>query len=588
MLVRYIAFAFTLLPFSFHDLTADDSGRQASQLNKHVDKLFQRWASPDSPGYAVGIIRDGRFVHKRGYGMANLDEGIPITPETVFHVMSLSKSFTTACAARAMDQGRFAPTDDVRTYLPELRDFGKTITIQHLLTCRSGLRDFWHGMILLGRDPNDAYSSADVFDLILRQKSLIFEPGERWGYSNTDWFLLSMIIERTAGRSLRKFADQQFFEPLGMQHTFFDDSPDVTRKHRALGYGHNGQSFIKLDWNNESVGPCGLNTTLDDMLIWDSYLHNRSLPEGKYLAEFLNHGELLGNKRCLSAFPDEKYRGLSRFWFTGGGMGFMAHFVRFPDQRLSIIAFGNNSTSKGWHESSRVLPRIADLYLANQVEDVDAERDGEQPEWDHDAAPIELSGQRLEQLSRSVGAYRLPWGDYIELVVSTDELCVHRICEPWVAGQLDPLVAVGENRFRSARGYREFELSFETEGDGATTASTDRPTVKLRFQNGDTQLWEPVQFTTHDNDDLQEYAGEYYCDELESVYRVSASDGKLFVQYNFGRKRPYRPTLGDSFIPAKEIFVIPVDFSRDRNGSVTGYKTGFDRSGDLIFTKRSP
>ena len=559
-------------------------------LSAKVDELFQRWDQPDSPGYAVGIIRDGEFVHKRGYGMANLDEGIAITSETVFDVMSVSKCFTSVCVALAMDQGLFSPDDDVRAYVPELRDFGSTITIRHLLTCHSGLRDYWHGMILLGRDVEDAYANQDVLDLILRQKTLIFMPGERWGYSNTDYFLLSLIVERVTGKSFREFATEHLFQPLGMKNTFFDDDPAMAIKHRAVSHGHNGKSFVRLGLNNGSVGPWRLKTTLDDMLRWDTFLRNKLLPGGKYLDAFLQEGSLLGNERCLSAFPDEDYKGLPRMWYTGGGMGFMAHYLRFPAQKqnLSIIAFGNHSTNLGWYEIERVLPEIVDLYLADEIAD-DPNSKTDEAAWSEGARPVELTKDRVQELASIVGSYRLPWGDFVELVMRDSQLCLHEISAPWISGHVEPLISLGENLFRSAKGYRDFELSFEPRDDSGqkTGNGRGRPAVRIKYKNGDEQRWEPVQFVTHTEEQLQEYVGEYYCADLESVYRVSTWDGKLFVQFNFGRKRLYRPTLGDSFIPVKERFIIPVEFSRDQTGSVTEFKTGFDRTGDLIFTKRS-
>lgn len=224
-----------------------------------------------------------------------------------------------------------------------------------------------------------------------------------------------MIVERTSGKPLREFAAEQLFEPLGMNNTLFDDTP--------------------------------------------------------------------------------------------------------------------NSTNVGWHAMERVLPRIADLCLADEMVLDDSEQGQGEPEWNDNAPPVEL---------------------------------------------------------RSARGYLEFGLRFAALAEAGETSSNsdDRPAVLVNYKNGDEQSWEPVQFVTHVEEELQDYVGEYYCDDLESVYRVSTNDGKLFVQFNFGRKRLYRPTLGDAFIPAKERFVIPIEFSRDQSGTVTKFKTGFDRTGDLIFKRR--
>ncbi len=554
---------------------ADDS----STLSTKVDALFRRWDRSDSAGFVVGVIRDGKFVHSRGYGMASLDEGTPITSRTVFRIMSAAKSFTSVCAAIAMDQGLFAPDDDVRKYVPELHKYDGTITVRHLITCHSGLRDFWHGIILLGRDAEDRYSSRDVLDLISRQKTLLFEPGERWGYSNSDFFLLALIIERTSGKTMRQFADDHLFKPLGMTDTFYDDSPGHTIKNRAVGHGHDGTVFYRLELNTDAVGPWQLRTTLNDMLRWDAFLARSPLPAGKYLEGFLEQGSLLGNENCLSAFPNKTHREFRRIWYTGGGMGFMAHYLRFPHQNLSIVAFANHTTTIGWMEMERVLPRVADLYVGTtSAETIDATA---QHQWS-DSGEKELSVAQRAELATRVGPYQLPRGDFVELVVDQDQnqLILNRISESWNPLP-EPLVVLGENRFRNAIGDRDFELSFESPDDSAREQA--RPTVLIRYVDGETERWKPVQFVEHEN--LQGFVGPYYCEDLDSVYNVTAADGKLYVQLNFGRRRLFRPTTDLSFIPVNERHVFPIQFSRARDGKVTGFTTGFDRSGVVKFTK---
>ncbi len=565
----------------------DDRSSELQELSRQVDRLFEPWDNKNSPGYVVGVMLDGKFVHQRGYGMANIDYDEPISAGSVFHIMSLSKSFVTACVARAMDQGHFAPDDHIRGYIPELHDFEVPVTIRHLLTCRSGLRDYWDGMVLLGREPTDNYSAEDVFDFIQRQKNLIFAPDERWGYSTSDWFLLAMAIERTTGKSLRDFADEQFFQPLGMHDTFFDDRPGAGLPHRADGHSHDGESYIHFRSNNNAVGSAGLKTTLNDMLIWDQFLHDSPLPKRPHLAAFLQDGSLFGNENCLSAFPHETHRGLRRIWYTGAGMGFMAHFVRFPDQHLSIVAFGNHSTNAGWYAMERVLPEIADLYLADEFDEATPPASTNPVAWTDEVHPFELTPEQIQRLKSMSGAYRLPWGDYAEVIMLDGTLAVRRLFEPWAKGRPEKLTALGPNRFRSHRDYLNYELRFEVEADLQAEKNLDeRPGVTIRYADGDEQHWTPIEFASPGEDVLKEYAGEYYCDDLESVYQLSAQAGKLFVRYNFGRKRPYRPTIDEQFVPEGERFVIPITFHRDENGHVTHFHAEFDRSGKVTFVKR--
>lgn len=590
MCIKPVRVAFVVLAYvlsSVAPLHAQDSDLRSAQ----VDEIFADWDRPGSPGYAVAVIRDGEFVHKRGYGMANLDEETPLGPQTVFCVMSLSKSFATVCAAIAMDRGHFSPDDDIRKYIPELRDFEPPITIRHLLTCHSGLRDFYHGMAILGRDMEDAYSSEDVFDLILRQKNLLFEPGEKWGYSNSDWFVFAEIIHRTTGQTLREFATERLFEPLGMTNTFFGDTPELPIRNRAVGHGHNGETFIRLESNSDSWNAAGgLLTTINDMLHWDAFLRrNDKLPAGEYLLAFLRDGSLLGNEQCLSAFPKERYRGLPRFWYTGGGMGFMAHFVRFPEYGLSIIAFGNNSTNRGWHDSVNAVQCIADVYLDDVIED-DEDSVLSTERWPKQPIVVDLMEERLHELSNFVGPYSRSDDDFVELALHDGKLHLDEIGDHWTFGVRKPLATITENRFRTSRGYNDFELSFGSKYEvptGAEHADQSRPLVHIAFENGKKQTWMPVHFASYKPSGLQSFAGEYYCDDLESVHRVTAFNGQLFVQYNFGRKRLHRPTTSDSFLPVAQQFCIPIKFARSARGEVVGFTMEFDRSGEVSFKKRT-
>lgn len=280
-------------------------------MPQDIDKLFAKWDRDDSPGMAVGVFLNGVAVHKRGYGMANLDEGIPISPASVFDTFSVAKSFTTACIARLLDEGNISLDDDIRQYLPELPEYSSPVLIRHLIQCRSGLRDYLNLMMLLGRDRDDVWTKNDALDVIARQKYTTFTPGEEHSYNNTDYFLLTVIVERATGQSIREYANEQLFAPLGMRQTFFDDDRTVPLKNRAVGYGrYEDGRFHRLLMNSSTVGPFGLKTTLDDLLNWNENFRRNKLPAGLCLSEFFEHGSLLDNENCLSSYPGQKYKGL--------------------------------------------------------------------------------------------------------------------------------------------------------------------------------------------------------------------------------------------------------------------------------------
>jgi CubicO group peptidase (beta-lactamase class C family) len=206
---RFIQVAFVALSACALANTARaQTAAPTDTITRVVDKLFDAWRTTDSPGCALGVSRNGRTVYERGYGMANLETGTPITPTSIFHVASVSKQFTAMAIMLLVRDGKLSVDDDIRKYLPEIRDYGTPITIRHLLTHTSGLRDQWELLSLArGRFEEDRITEADVMDIVPRQTALNFTPGAEYVYSNTGFTLLGVIVKRVSGKSLREFAD---------------------------------------------------------------------------------------------------------------------------------------------------------------------------------------------------------------------------------------------------------------------------------------------------------------------------------------------------------------------------------------------
>ena len=326
------------------------------------------------------------------------------------------------------------------------------------------------------------------------------------------------------------------------------------------------------------------------MFRWDECLRTqRGLPKGKFATEFLRDGSLLGNEQCLSAYPSQNYRGAKRIWYSGGGLGFVAHYVRFPDHDLSIVVLGNHDTDGSWPDSVESVKKLADLYIGDQLKPK-PEVVKRNHEWDKtvSAAPA-LSPERLSELETFAGSYCRSDNDFVELTLDRGQLQLAAITRHWQYGFRQTLQNINGNRFRSARGYDEFEISFNSKNkDDSDEKLTDpsRPTIRVQFEEGRDKVWTPVKLTSWTPKQLEALEGEYYCDELESVHRVTSTDGQLFVQYNFGRKRLHSPTTPDTFVPAAEQFCIPVRFLRDELGTAIAFSINFGRAGEVTFQKR--
>jgi CubicO group peptidase (beta-lactamase class C family) len=197
----------------------------AASLSDQLDELLKSWDRSDAPGIAVAVVRDGDVVYRRGFGLANLEHDVPIRPDSVFYLASVSKQFAAAATLIAAEEGKLSLDDSVRKYITELPDYAQPITIRHLINHTSGLRDYLWIMAWAGIPLENVYSEDELVTLIARQKRLNFAPGDDYSYSNSGYFLLSQAIKRATQRSLRQYAEDKIFKPLKMTHTHFHDDP---------------------------------------------------------------------------------------------------------------------------------------------------------------------------------------------------------------------------------------------------------------------------------------------------------------------------------------------------------------------------
>ena len=241
----------------------------AASVDSRIDKLFAQWDRSDSPGCALGVSQHGVIVYQRGYGMASLELGVRITPASVLPAASISKQFTAMSILLLAKRGQLSLDDEIQKYIREFGDHGSRITIRHLLTHTSGLRDAFLLQGLAppredGVDPNEAISK-----ILARTQGLNFAPGAEFQYNNGAYNLLGSIVKRVSGQPLRAFADANIFKPLGMTHTHFHDDPSMVVPNRVSGYHQDGSGWHVAAENGGLVGNAGLQTTVGDLLLWE-------------------------------------------------------------------------------------------------------------------------------------------------------------------------------------------------------------------------------------------------------------------------------------------------------------------------------
>lgn len=331
-----------------------------------IDAIFAQWDQPDSPGAALAVIRNGKIIYSRGYGMSSLEHDTPITPETVFYIGSTSKQFVATAIHLLAEDGILSLNDDIRSYVPEIPAYGRTITIRHLLHHTSGLRDYLTLWALSGRNFADSMSEEEILDLVSRQKALNFTPGDQYMYSNSGYFLLAVIVKRVSDLSLREYTEANIFAPLGMTQTHFHDDRNMIVKNRAQGHIAQEDSTIALYTSSfDLVGSGGLHTTVEDLARWDgNFYHNRlgkgdqSLIENMQVRGILNSGDTL---TYASGLVVGQYRGLNTVSHGGSFIGYKAELLRFPEQGFSVICLCNLSQMN----PVSLAKRVADVFLAD-------------------------------------------------------------------------------------------------------------------------------------------------------------------------------------------------------------------------------
>lgn len=349
-----------------------------SNIDAAIDGIFAGQDSTHTPGCAVGVMRKGKIVFQRGYGMADLEHNVPVTPETVFLIASISKQFTAASIALLEEQGKLSADDDVRKYVPELRDYGHVIRLQHLVYHTSGLRDYSNLWGLAGHNRSDSISQGQALALLTRQQQLNFTPGSKFSYSNSGYLLMEVIVERVSGMSLAEFAEKNIFEPLGMSHTRYyggdrtatpngdDTVPLIAQRAQPYLKTTRGDAYRLVRTNYDSIGAGGVITTLADLARWDANFYDNKLGKGgpALIERMLSRRPLTGGKESTYAYGlfVDQYRGVPTVFHSGGSGGFSAFLQRFPEQQVTVATLCN----EGRITVGKLTRSVADAYLGGQ------------------------------------------------------------------------------------------------------------------------------------------------------------------------------------------------------------------------------
>lgn len=345
-----------------------------------------------TPGAAIAVQQDGKIIYSKGFGFADLEHDIKITPTTIFHIASVSKQFTAFSIAMLADQGKLSINDDIRKYLPELHDFGQVITINHLIHHASGLRDQWSLLEMAGWRLDDVITQKQIMRVVSRQRELNFKPGEESLYCNTGFTLLAEIVSRVSGESFPDWTRKNIFEPLEMKNTLFYDDHEKMVKNRAYSYYPSSSSYKKSVLNYANVGATSLFTTVEDLSKWAVNFEKMKVGNANVM-NMMTQRFVLNNGDTISyAFGQEteKYKGLKAYSHGGGDAGYRTYLLRFPDQHFSVSVFSNLAS----FNPGAICYSLADLYLAKDMvpeKPKDESPSAPQPKVSFDASKVKLS-----------------------------------------------------------------------------------------------------------------------------------------------------------------------------------------------------
>jgi CubicO group peptidase (beta-lactamase class C family) len=409
---------------------------RSDDLGARVDRLFSRWDRDDSPGCALAVVEDGQIVYKKGYGMANLELGVPVSPASVFYIGSVSKQFVAMCIALLADREVISMDDDIRKYVPEMPDYGVPVTIRHLIHHTGGIRDYLE-LEAIARIPFGFYHEQDVIGLISRQRELNFVPGEEHTYSNSGYFMLGVIVERASGQSLREFAHENIFEPLGMKNSRFHDDFQELIPDRAAGYFDAGKgSFRNFISTFDCVGSGGLFTSVEDLFLWDQNFTHHKVGGKDVMALLHTQGVLNSGEKLEYAFglQIDDYRGLKIVEHGGSLGGYRAELLRFPEQRFSVIILSNLSSVV----PNRLARQVADLYL---VEDFKEEKPKPKRRAVEKPATFHISEKTLLEFPGQFHSEEIQTD--FQILIEDGKLCLRRDLGPNL-----PMQAAGEDLFK--------------------------------------------------------------------------------------------------------------------------------------------
>jgi CubicO group peptidase (beta-lactamase class C family) len=536
-----------------------------ADAGERVDELMAAYAGDATPGGVVAVVRNGQIVFERAYGVANLTHGIPFTTGTVTNIGSTSKQFTAFAILLLESRGLLSIDDDVRVHIPELPDFGETVTLRHFISHTSGYREFLNALAMGGWNlgEGDWIDRKELIELVQRQPRLQNSPGSEYNYNNTGYGLLAMVVERVTGESFPEWLRANVFEPLGMHHTVVRAEPRQIVPNSAQGYrpaGENG--FRQANDLAGAMGAGGVYTTVADLTRWMNNFRTAEVG-GRAVVDRMTERNVLATGDTTSyamGLMVGEHRGLRLVEHGGADAAHRSTFIMYPELDAGLIVQSNHGGFDG-----TIPGRIAEIFFGEHMEPRAESTVAVSEPVDFDPAAYDPAAFDV-----FVGRYALDVQPDFILTFRRDgdRLLTQATGQP--SFEIQP---TSDSTFRLT--LIPASVTFHRDGDGRVTGLT-------LHQNGDHRA-RRLPDDAAAAPDLTPFEGRYYSAEFETYYAVEVADDELVVRHRRLQPVTLRHADGDRFSGSYPL--VRIDFERDEAGVITGLRASNVRARDVLFER---
>lgn len=531
-------------------------------LTSKLDLLFAKWNKPDAPGCTVGVVQGDQLVYAKGFGLADLENKKPNSPTTVYYMCSVSKQFAGYAIAILAGEGKLMLDEDIHTYLPWMGDFGKKITVRNLVHHTSGIRDDIGLAQFYGLGGNGMLTQELAIQILKRQRTLNFIPGEKFSYSNSNYVLLAEIVKKVTGMSFKDYTDSAIFRPLGMTSSAFVDDHSQVIALRASSYEKNSDVFHNAAQNVYTLGDGGLFTSVNDMVKWVTNFYQPKAGTLKDIALMttpgkLNDGSGISYAMGINVNSDRGYKRLSH---NGGLAGYRTFIAIYPELKTGFYVFGNDGDGDIYNK----INQMAELLIPDRS----AKQQASAPAPANNPAIIITDSTKLVKWS---GSYISANGYRITVSSKAGKLYVNGNAE------LEP---EGEGLFQmKARTSVKYQFSV----DPITKALLAKLISPVLAKPIEMEYVHEVRLSTAQ---LNEYSGRYFSEEMGAIFDVEVNNDVLFISDK------YHAPVQMSLFGANDLFT-GYDFLnhlrvlRNNKGVITGFELNTGDTAGLIFLKQS-